>query len=89
MEKNITVIPNIIGRSYLQKNVRKSRVKQVSNIIERWYPWKFLIARKFWINISKFGVSPYPVDDVAGDGVDKYLGKHIIRSCESKLDFNI
>ena len=44
---------------------------------------KFLLEEANWQKKKKN--SPYPVDDVAGDGVDKYLGKCTLDICHSQI----
>ena len=74
VEKNMTVMPNIMGRSYLPSS---SIVLELCFVIIEIVGGKRKRERK---DAPEYCISPYPVDDVPGNRVDEDLGRRNIQA---------
>ena len=63
--------------------------KQWNIIFQIWFALSYDALQAFsrHAKLPKYCYLPYPVDDVAGYGVDKYLGRHRLDICQSQIVF--
>lgn len=72
VEKNMTVMPNIMGRSYLPSSSIVVELCFVRN--------RRRLKKERKKDAPEYCISPYPVDDVPGNRVDEDLGRRNIQA---------